>query len=173
MLNCFQRFTFTFTAVVLSRKGLSSYEKKYDAKLYLIRGRENVQYSRKAQRTQIQEKRIFLSNVIWCSLLLCYTSSQTYQLLIKLFPFPPLSLLKKIIGGQLDVMKCTRSLKSPGVISEDVILMFDEMYLQKCEEYSGGEIISANENNELYSGLLLFLIILLFFYLFQSNRFEN
>ena len=51
MLNCFQRFTFTFTAVVLSRTGLSFYEKKYDAKLYLI----NVQYSRRAQRTQIQE----------------------------------------------------------------------------------------------------------------------
>ena len=82
-------------------------------------------------------------------------------------------LLKKITGGQLDVMKCTRSLKSPGVISEDVVLMLDEMYLQKCEEYSGGEIISANENNELYSELLLFAIILSFFYLFQSNRFED
>ena len=35
------------------------------------------------------------------------------------------------------------------MISEDIVLMFDEMYLQKCEEYSGGEIIGANENNEL------------------------
>ena len=39
------------------------------------------------------------------------------------------------------------------VISED-----DEMYLQKCEEYCGGEIIGANENNELYKGLLSFMI---------------
>ena len=92
---------------------------------------------------------------------------------MKEFLFPSLSLLKKITEGQLDAAKCPKSLKSQGIISEDVILMFDEMYLQKCEEYSGGEIISANENNELYSGLLLFLIILLFFYLFQSNRFEN
>ena len=30
--------------------------------------------------------------------------------------------------------------------------MFDEMYLQKCEEYSGGEIIGANESNEFLTG---------------------
>ena len=39
------------------------------------------------------------------------------------------------------------------MISEDVVLMFDEMYLQKCEEYCGHEIIGVNENNELYKGL--------------------
>ena len=54
-------------------------------------------------------------------------------------------------------MKCAKSLKSQGVISEVVVLMFDEMYLQKCEEQCGGEIISANENNELYKGLLSFM----------------
>ena len=36
--------------------------------------------------------------------------------------------------------------------------MLDEMYLQKCEKYCGGEIIGANENNELYKGLLSFII---------------
>ena len=46
-------------------------------------------------------------------------------------------------------MKCPKSLKLQEVISEDVVLMFDEMYLQKCEEYCCGEIIGANENNEL------------------------
>ena len=81
-----QGFTFTFTKVVSSRKGLSPYEKKYDAKLpklYQIRGGAYVQYSRRAQRAQIQEKRIFLSNVIRYSLYLHYTSLQTYQLLVK------------------------------------------------------------------------------------------
>ena len=37
--------------------------------------------------------------------------------------------------------------------------MFDDMYLQKCEEYCGGEIIGANEINELYKGLLSFMIV--------------
>ena len=50
-------------------------------------------------------------------------------------------------------------LKSQGAISIDVVLMFDETYLQKCEEYSGGEIIGADENNELFKGLLSFMIV--------------
>ena len=55
--------------------------------------------------------------------------------------------------------KCAKSLKSPGVISEDVVLMLDEIYLQKCKEYCGGEMIGANKNNELYKGLLSLMII--------------
>ena len=90
-----------------------------------------------------------MSNVIRYSSLLGYNFLQTYRLLMKEFPFPSLSLLKKITEGQLDAGKCPKSLKSQGVISEDIVLMFDEMYLQKCEKYCGGEIIGANENNEL------------------------
>ena len=56
-------------------------------------------------------------------------------------------------------MTCVKSSKSQGVISEDVVLMFYEIYLQKCEEYCGGEIIAANENNKLYKGLLSFMIV--------------
>ena len=73
---------------------------------------------------------------------------------MKVFPFPSLSLLKKITEEQLDAVKCAKSLKSQGLISKDVVLVFDEMYLQNCEEYGGGEINGANENNELYKGLL-------------------
>ena len=62
---------------------------------------------------------------------------------MKEFPFPSLSLLKKTTEGQLDAVKCANS--------EDVVLMFDEIY---C-----GEIIGANENNELYKGLLSFMSV--------------
>ena len=65
---------------------------------------------------------------------------------MKEFPFPSLSLLKKITEGQLDAVKCAKYLKSQRV------------YLQKCQEYCGDEIIGANENNELYKGLLSFMI---------------
>ena len=78
---------------------------------------------------------------------------------MKEFPFPSLFLLKKITEGQLDAVKCAKSWKSQGVISEGEVLMFHEMYLQKCEEYCGGEKIGANENNELYKGLLSFMIV--------------
>ena len=78
---------------------------------------------------------------------------------MKEFPFPSLSLLRKITEGQLDAVKSAKTLKSQVAISIDVVLMFDEMYLQKCEEYSGGEIIGADENNELFKGLLSFMIV--------------
>ena len=82
---------------------------------------------------------------------------------MKEFPFPSLSLLKNITEGQVDAVKCAKSLKSQGVISEDIVLTFNEgqvdavkcakslksqgvisedivltfneMYLQKCEEF--------------------------------------
>ena len=65
------------------------------------------------------------------TLVQCYstfTSSTLYRLLMKEFPFPSLSLLKKINERQLDAAKCAKSLKSQGVISKDVVLMFDERY---------------------------------------------
>ena len=105
---------------------------------------------------KFKKKSIFSSNVIRYSLLLRYAFLQTYQLLMREFPFSSLSLLKKITEGQLDVVKCPKSLKLQGVISKDIVSMFDEMYVQKCEEYCGGEIIGANRNNELYKRLLSF-----------------
>ena len=134
--------------MVSLRKGLSSYEKKYDTKLpklYLIRRRADVQYSGRAQRAQIQEKKNILVQCysIFTSSTLCFLKN--------------ISIINKRVSISFlvstekkpDAVKCAKSLKSQGVISEDVVLMFDEMYLQKCEEYCGGEIIGANENNEL------------------------
>ena len=72
---------------------------------------------------------------------------------MKEFPFPSLS-QNKITERQIDTMKYVKSLKWQRVISEDVVLMFDEMYLQKYEEYCGDEIIGANENNELRIALI-------------------
>ena len=57
-------------------------------------------------------------------------------------------------------------------ILKDVVLMFDQMYLWKCEEHSVGEIRGANENNELCNGLLLFMIVLLLYDRFQSDPLE-
>ena len=97
---------------------------------------------------KLQIKRTLLSNIVRHSLLR-YNSLQTYQSLMKEFPFLSLSLLKKSTEGQLDAVKCPKSLKVQGVIPKYIVLTWDEMYLQKCEEYCGEEIIGANENNEL------------------------
>ena len=124
--------------MVSSRKGLSSYEKKYDVKLHnyiRLEGEQTFHILEELKELKFKKKSTLLYNVIRYSLLQRYNSLQTYRLLMKEFPFPSLSLLKKSTEGQLDAVKCPKSLKSQGVISEDIVLMFDEMYLQKCEEY--------------------------------------
>ena len=39
------------------------------------------------------------------------------------------------------------------------MLLFDEMYLQKCEEYVGGETVGTDVDAELYKGVICFMII--------------
>ena len=46
-----------------------------------------------------------------------------------------------------------------GKISEDICLFFDEMYLQKYEEYFGGEQNTFYENGELYKGIINSLVL--------------
>ena len=62
------------------------------------------------------------------------------------FPLPFLSLLSKISKGKIDAIKCAQALKKNGKISEDICLLFDEIYLQMCEEYFGVELIGSDQN---------------------------
>ena len=43
-------------------------------------------------------------------------------------------------------------------ISKDNILMFDEMYIQKWEEYAGGELTGADPYDNPYKGIMCFMI---------------
>ena len=116
---------------------------------FRLEGEQTFSIIEELKQLKFKKKRTLLSNAIRCSLHLCYNYLHTYRLSMKDFPFYSLSPLKKFTEGKLDAVKCPKSLKSQGVICEDIVLMFDEMYLQKCEEYCGGEIIGANKNNEL------------------------
>ena len=60
-----------------------------------------------------------------------------------------MSLLSKFIKRNIDAIKYAQALKKDGKISEDICLLFDEIYLQKCEEYFGGELTGSDENGEL------------------------
>lgn len=62
-------------------------------------------------------------------------------------------------SGNIDSVKAARTLLENGSISSDVVLIFDEMYLQKCEEYVGGESYGADEEGNLYKGLVCFMIV--------------
>ena len=46
-------------------------------------------------------------------------------------------------------------LREKGEISDDVILMADEMYLQKCTQFHGGEYIGADVEGNLYGVVAL------------------
>ena len=50
-------------------------------------------------------------------------------------------------------------MKNEGKISEEVCLLFDKIYLQKCEEYFGGDFIGCGEDGNLHKGLVCFMII--------------
>ena len=81
-------------------------------------------------------------------------------MLLEDFPLPSLSLLSKISKGKISFIKYAIALKKDGKISEDICLLFDEMYLQKCEEYFGDELIGSDENGELYKEIVCFMIVL-------------
>ena len=46
-----------------------------------------------------------------------------------------------------------------GEISNDIVLMADEMYLRKAAQYSGGTFVGADEEGNLYKGILNFMIV--------------
>ena len=58
----------------------------------------------------------------------------------------------------MDVINAAKMLKDKGVISKDIILMVDEMYLQKCIQYAGGQYIGADSNENFYKGIVVFMI---------------
>ncbi|XP_065651124.1 uncharacterized protein LOC136079317 [Hydra vulgaris] len=111
------------------------------------------------QQIKYMKKPICSANIIRYSLILRYTSMQSYQLLREELPLPSLSLLKKITSGNIDALSCAKRLKLEGKISQDICLIFDEMYLQKCEEYFAGEMIGSDESGEMYKGIVCFMII--------------
>ena len=74
------------------------------------------------------------------------------------FPLQSVSLLSKISKGKIDVIKHAQTLEKDRKISEYIYFFFGEMYLQKCEEYFGGEQIGSEENGEWYKGIACFMI---------------
>jgi hypothetical protein len=107
----------------------------------------------------IKSKPIYSADLLRYALLLRYTSFPSYKLLSTEFKLPSASFLRKMTSGTIDTLASAQLLKESGKISNDVILIFDEMYLQKCVEYSGGEMIGADENGVMYKGIVCFMIV--------------
>ena len=86
-------------------------------------------------------------------IILRYPSIESYKVLLEDFPLPSLSKLIKEKSRLLYMQK------EDGKISEGICLLFDEMYLQKFEEYFGGEQIGSYENGELYKEIVCSLVL--------------
>ena len=102
---------------------------------------------------------IYSANLLRFSLMSRYTSLPAYKLMAKEFNLPCVSTLQKMVSGKLDVSAVAKALKESGSISTDVIVIFDEIYLQKCEEYFGGETFGVDENGDIFKGMLCFMLV--------------
>ncbi len=68
-------------------------------------------------------------------------------------------MLQKLQRGSVDAIKSAQLLLDQEKISVDIILLFDEMYIQKDNQYQAGKMIGANESGELYNGVVSFMIV--------------
>ena len=101
----------------------------------------------------------YSTSVIRFALMLRYTSLQAYNLLAEEYKLPSTSYLSKLKSAGIDAVKALKVVKDKNLISEDVVMMFDEMYIQQYEEYSAGKFGESNADGEFYTGVLAFMIV--------------
>ena len=78
---------------------------------------------------------LYLAELMRYALLLCDTSAQCYKYLLNHFSLPSFSTLNKLKQGGLDSLKALKVLQRAGKISDDIIVMAEEMYLQKSSKH--------------------------------------
>ena len=72
---------------------------------------------------------------------------------------PSISFLNRYNKVEVDSLKALKVLQEKSEISTDLILMEDEMYLQKAAQYQAREYVSANEEGNLYKGIVAFMVV--------------
>ena len=105
------------------------------------------------------KKPVYSTEILRHALLLRHTSIQPYRILLQHFPLRSILLLYEISSGTIDAVKCARTLIDEAKIYSNVCLMFDEMYLQKREEYFAGDLVDCNSEGELCKVLVSFTIV--------------
>ena len=113
-----------------------------------IEGERSSSIFEELNELRFKKRPFYSSSVIRYALLLRYTSVQSYKMLCEHFPLPSLSLLRRITKGTIDAVKCATKLKEVGKISEDVVLMLDEMFLQKVDFYITWSSVADRRSSE-------------------------
>ena len=96
---------------------------------------ENFSIFDELRKRQFKKNQVCFNEVIQYALLHRYTSLQSYKLLLDEFPLPSISLLNNIKEGNIDALKAVRLLLENSSTSKDIVVLFDEMHLQKRVEY--------------------------------------
>ena len=73
-------------------------------------------------------------------------------------PLSSISLLNETQQGGLNSIKALKILRENGMISNDCILMVDEMGLEKATQYHSGECGGADDEGNLYKDIVVFMI---------------
>ena len=59
----------------------------------------------------------------------------------------------------MNSIKALEFLREKGKISNDCILMVDEMYIEKATRYHSGKYVGADDEGNLYKGIVAFMIV--------------
>ena len=90
--------------------------------------------------------------------MLRHTSLPAHQLLVKHFPLPLVSLLKRLSQG-VEPLKAVKLLLNECKIDKDIVLLTDEMYLQKEVQFQQGKLIGCDDNSNLFKGIITIMIV--------------
>ena len=63
--------------------------------------------------------------------------------------------MNKIQQGGVNSIKALKIFRENGKISNNCIVMVDEMYLEKATQYDGGKYVGADDEGILYKGSCL------------------
>ena len=104
------------------------------------------------------DKSKYSVNMLRYALLLRYTSVQAYKLMLEQFPLPSLRLLKKLTEGGIEPLKATKVLLEQRKIGTDVVLLLDEVYLQKYSQYQDEKLVGAVNERNMHKGVMAFML---------------
>ena len=66
--------------------------------------------------------------------------------------------MKKLTEGEVEPLKAAKVLLEQGKISTDVVLLLDEVHLQKDSEYQDARLVGAENEGNLYKGVMTLII---------------
>ena len=111
------------------------------------------------QYYQLKGRPPYSAEVMRFALLLRHASPNSNKNLLKHFSLPSFSTINKLKQGELNSLKALNLLKKGGKLSQDIASMACEMYLQKSSRYHSGEYVGADEEGNLYEGIVAFMVV--------------